>query len=100
MPIHHLLMVAFDLIGSPGVEQLGDVRKDLCPLAGLRTIKNVFKIFEIGNISVIFTEVPSVELKVTLLLKDLLQETSTFDLIFPNVLSIDNCRLILFYFHY
>ena len=73
--------------------------EDLGPLARLRAFKNVFKIFEVCDIGVILAKVPTVELKLTLLLEDFFQQSPRFDLFLPNVLVIDGAGFVLFYLH-
>ena len=79
MPQHHLLVVTFDLVRIPGLDELGKVAEDLDPLPlGLR-VKYVSKICEISNIAVVFHNVPAVKFERTLPLLQGFQQSSALN---------------------
>lgn len=87
MAQHHFLMVAFDLMGIPSLYELGKMSKDLYSLSFELRIKNMPKIDEIRYISVIFHDVPTIELIAAIFFSDGLEEPSAFDFFLSNYLE-------------
>jgi hypothetical protein len=58
---HHFLMVAFNLMSIPGLDELGQVPEDLYSFPFESGVENVPKVDEISNIRVILHDVPSVK---------------------------------------
>lgn len=56
-------MVALDLMGVSGLDELGEMAKDLYPLPFCVGIKDVSEVGEVCDICVVLNEVPAVELE-------------------------------------
>ena len=58
---HHFLMMAFDLMSIPGLDELGQVPEDLYSFPFESGVENVPKVDEISNIRVILHDIPGVK---------------------------------------
>jgi hypothetical protein len=79
VPQHHFLVMTFNLMWVPSLDELGQMAEDLDPLPLGLGVEYVSKIGEISNIGVVFYNVPAVKLKRTLPLLQRFQQPSALN---------------------